>query len=278
MPAGHEPAGHDVDARRPEDEVYTIAADEETARREHERLRVLARWRDPSTKRALQATGIGPGWRCLEVGAGAGTITAWMADVVGAEGSVLSTDVDLRFHGDAAPNVEVRQHDITADALEEGSFDLVHARAVLQHVAERERALERMIAALKPGGWVVVEEADMRAFEAQPLPEPLGALHRLMVQAAQHQEYREANFGTRCLRLFQDHELDDVSAEGLVETMRASEDSAEWWFLAVEHVRDRIVDAGVFTGEDFDAALAIARTPGFLMLGPTSIQVVGRRP
>lgn len=258
------------------DREYRIADDDETTRREHERLRVLARWRDPSTIRALEATGVGPGWRCLEVGAGAGTISAWMAERVGPSGSVLSTDVDLRFHGPAMGTTEILRHDITRDALPVGELDLVHARAVLQHVAERELALDRMIAALRPGGWIVVEEGDMRAFEAQPLPEPLGALHRLMVQAAAQQEYREPNFGTRLVRLFQERALVGVEAHGVVETMRAGEDSAEWWFLAVEHVRERIVGAGVFSPEEFDAALAIARAPGFRMLGPVSIQVSAR--
>lgn len=260
------------------DREYRIAEDDETAQREYERLRVLGRWRDPWTVGALDATGIGPGWRCLEVGAGAGTISAWMAERVGPSGSVLSTDVDLRFHGAPVGTTEILRHDITKDPLPEGELDLVHARAVLQHVAEREHALERMIGALRPGGWIVVEEADMRAFEAQPLPEPLGSLHRLMVQAGAQQEYREPNFGTRLLRLFQEHGLVDVEARGTVETMRAGEDSGEWWFLAVEHVRDRIVGAGVVTPDEFDAALSIARSPGFLMLGPTSIQVSGRVP
>jgi SAM-dependent methyltransferase len=259
-------------------ERYTIAADDETTRREYERLRVLGRWRDPATIAALEATGIGPGWHCLEVGAGAGTTSAWMAECVGDAGSVLSTDVDLRFHGPAVGNTEIREHDITKDPLPDGTFDLVHARAVLQHVAERELALERMIAALQPGGWIVVEEADMRAFEAQPLPEPLGTLHQIMAIGAASQEYREPSFGTRLLRLYQEHGLAEVTARGVVETMRAGEDSGEWWFLAVEHVRDRIVDAGAMSGDGFDAALALARTPGFMMLGPTSIQVSGRKP
>ena len=132
--------------------------------------RVLARWRDPFTIEMLRATGVGPGWRCLEVGAGAGTVSAWLADIVGTSGSVLSTDVDLRFHGEPSGNTEVRRHDITCDPLPDAEFDLVHVRAVLQHIAEREAAIDRMLAALKPGGWLVLEESDMRAFEAQPLP------------------------------------------------------------------------------------------------------------
>lgn len=261
------------------DSSYTIAEDEETARREHERLRVLARWRDPFTIESLRATGVTAGWHCLEVGAGAGTISQWLGDSVGPTGSVLSTDIDLRFH--VAPNsahVEVRQHDITRDPLPADHFDLVHIRAVLQHVAEREAVLDRLLVALRPGGWLVAEEADMRAFEAQPLPEPLAGLHQIMCMASARQEYRDPNFGTRLLALLQERGMADLTADGHTDTMRGGEDSSEWWFLAVEHIRDRIVSAGVISESDFDAALAQARRPGFSMLGPLSIAVRGRKP
>jgi SAM-dependent methyltransferase len=259
------------------DSSYTIAADDATFAREHERLRVLARWRDPFTIDALRATGITAGWRCLEVGAGAGTISAWMANVVGASGSVLSTDVDLRFHGEPIGATEVREHDVTRDPLPDDHFDLVHVRAVLQHIAEREAVLDRLLATLCPGGWLVVEESDMRAFEAQPLPEPLGALHRLMSAASARQAYRDPNFGTRLLALLQDRGVRELTALGQADTMHAGEDSAEWWFLAVEHMRARLVDSGAFDDADFDVALAQARAPGFVMLGPLSIQVRGRK-
>ena len=42
----------------------------------------------------------------------------------------------------------------SADELEPGAFDLAHERLVLCHLPERRRALERMIGALKPGGWL----------------------------------------------------------------------------------------------------------------------------
>jgi len=260
------------------DAVYTIADDAETERREYERLRALARWRDPFTIDALRETGIGPGWRCLEVGAGAGTISEWMAGVVGDDGAVLSTDVDLRFHGEPVGTTEVRQHDITRDPLPAGEFDLVHVRAVLQHIAERDSAVDRMIDALKPGGWLVVEDGDMRSFEAQPLPEPLGTVHRTMCAAAAHQAYRDQNVGTRLLAMLQERGLLDLHAHGLVDTMRAGEDSGEWWYLAIEHVREMLVGAGVVSDEDLTTALDQARAPGFVMLGPLSVQVRGRKP
>src|SRR5688500_16384590 len=134
--------GDDTTTGLEAEESYRIEADDETSRREFERLRALARWRDPFTIDALRATGVGEGWRCREVCAGAGTMSERMADAVGSSGSVVSTDVDLRFHGAPRPNVEVRKHDITSDPLPDDEFGLVHVRAVLQHIAEREAVLD----------------------------------------------------------------------------------------------------------------------------------------
>src|SRR5205814_1252413 len=58
------------------------------------------------------------------------------------------------------PNLEVRRHNIATDGLPEAAFDLTHARAVLTHLPERWQALQRMVSALKPGGWLLVEEVD----------------------------------------------------------------------------------------------------------------------
>jgi 2-polyprenyl-3-methyl-5-hydroxy-6-metoxy-1,4-benzoquinol methylase len=61
------------------------------------RMDVLARLYDPTSRRVLQDTGIAPGWRCLEVGGGGGSVARWMAERVGLTGSVLCTDLDTRI-------------------------------------------------------------------------------------------------------------------------------------------------------------------------------------
>ena len=99
-----------------------------------------------------------------------------------------------------------------------------------------------------------------------------------MAVGAASQEYREPSFGRGSCACTKTTGSRGSTGAGIVETIRAGEDSGEWWFLTLEHVRDRIVDTGVMSGDDFDAALTIARTPGFMMLGPTSIQVTGRKP
>ncbi len=74
-------------------------------------------------------------------------------------GHVVATDINTDWIAGSLPaNVELRRHDIGIDPLPEAAFDVVHARAVLTFVPERRTALKRMIAALKPNGWLLVEE------------------------------------------------------------------------------------------------------------------------
>ena len=134
------------------DNADSIAAD---------RMNALARLYDPASQRALNAAGIAPGWHCLEVGGGGGGVARWMAEQVGSMGSVLCTDIDPRHIAPSGlANLHVVRHDIVRDALPEAKFDLAHARLVLLHVPERAAVLEKMISALKPGGWLVIEDFD----------------------------------------------------------------------------------------------------------------------
>jgi SAM-dependent methyltransferase len=99
---------------------------------ERARLGGIAAMFDPISVRNLTAVGVGPGWRCLEVGAGTGTVARWLAGAVEPDGRVTATDLDTRFL-DGMPAIEVLQHDVTGDPLEPGAYDLVHARMVVEH-------------------------------------------------------------------------------------------------------------------------------------------------
>jgi len=103
--------------------------------------RLLEETRDPGTIHLLESLGVASGWRCLEVGGGGGSIASWLCQRVGPEGRVVATDLDTRFlNALDFPNLEVRQQNIVSDAVEAASFDLVHARSVLMHLPERQRA------------------------------------------------------------------------------------------------------------------------------------------
>jgi Methyltransferase domain len=67
-----------------------------------------------------------------------------MAEQVGSSGHVVAVDLDTRFMDSSSiPQLEVRQMSIVDGELEESYFDVAHARAVIEHIPEREIALER---------------------------------------------------------------------------------------------------------------------------------------
>ncbi|MFE4973506.1 methyltransferase domain-containing protein [Kitasatospora sp. NPDC056651] len=125
------------------------------------RFGALSELFDPVTFRHVDALGIGPGMRCWEVGAGGPSVPLGLAERVGPTGSVVATDIDVSWTAPAAGDViEVLRHDVAGDPPPPGGFDLVHARLVLVHVADRAEALRRMVQALRPGGRLLLEDAD----------------------------------------------------------------------------------------------------------------------
>ncbi|MGQ0466675.1 MAG: class I SAM-dependent methyltransferase [Sporichthyaceae bacterium] len=126
------------------------------------RLDLLEQVHDLGTFEALGRAGISAGWSCLEVGAGGGSVARWMCERVGPAGSVTAVDLEPRFlEADPRPNLRIVQRDVVADGLPEGQFDLVHCRCLLMHLPGREALLRQMLARVRPGGRLVVEEIDL---------------------------------------------------------------------------------------------------------------------
>src|SRR5262245_25255929 len=129
---------------------------------EDERLRLVEAFGDATTMRPIDQIGVLPGWRCLEVGAGRGSIARILAERVGPNGRVIATDINPRFLDSLkASNVEVRQHDILTDRLD-GPYDFVHSRYLLEHLSNPAKALTHMVGALRPGGVLLAEATDAR--------------------------------------------------------------------------------------------------------------------
>jgi SAM-dependent methyltransferase len=133
----------------------------------HDRFSALSALFDPVTFRHVDALGVEPGWRCWEVGAGGPSIPDGLAARITPGGRVVATDLETRWlAGRTGPHVQVARHDVVADDPPAGGFDLVHARLVLIHVPARAEALRRMVSALRPGGWLLIEDYDVNL---QPL-------------------------------------------------------------------------------------------------------------
>ena len=129
---------------------------------EQQRLALMSALLDPIERLAIERLGVRPGWRCLELGSGNGSIAKTLAELVGPSGRVVASDIDIGYMADLrAPGLEVRGIDLLKDKIEAGFYDFVLARALLHHLPDPKAALERMIAAVKPGGVFLSIEPDM---------------------------------------------------------------------------------------------------------------------
>jgi SAM-dependent methyltransferase len=255
--------------------------DNAAERQARERFAALPRIYDPGTIRHLQALGVAAGWRCLEVGAGGGSIALWLAERVGPHGLVLATDLDTRFLEPlAGPTLEVQRHDVTADPLPEAAFDLAHARLVLAHLPQREAALARMVAALRPGGWLLLEEFDTLSLPPDPALNPAERAPRLY--AAMLRLMTERGVDLRLGRLLPGRlralGLADVDAEGRVFLLRAGSAFADLMKANLEQLRAALTSSEGLSAEEFDRELGYLDDSDLLNPTPILWAVWGRRP
>jgi SAM-dependent methyltransferase len=139
----------------------------------HESVLRSHTWRTVDNSAAYLAAHLKPGVSVLDAGCGPGTITVDIGRRV-APGRVLGIDSSAsiieqaRRDAGGAANVEFRVDDLYALGVEDGTFDVVHAHQVLQHVPDPVGALRQMKRACKPGGLVAARDSDYGAFRWYP--------------------------------------------------------------------------------------------------------------
>jgi SAM-dependent methyltransferase len=261
--------------------VSTYALDNRKPQTE-QRFGSLEACYDPVTIRHLEATGVTEGWRCLEVGGGGGSIARWLSTRVGERGSVLVTDIEPRWMGglDAA-NVEVRVHDIVTDPLPEATFDLVHARLVLVHLPGRRRALDSMLASLRPGGWVLIEE-----FVHPSPPDPRGVgqdeaacferVYRAMVDVIT-ESGADMDWGHQVHGELRRRGCTQVSTEGFFEVWPGGSTGIALHRANVDQLADRLVASGRTTPADLDMFRRLLEQPGLTVRSQVLVSTRGRR-
>ena len=231
----------------------------------------------------LADVGVTEGWKCLEVGGGSGSLARWLAQRVGPGGQVVVTDLDTRFlEGVESHNLHVRRHDIVCDELETDAFDLIHARFVLNHLREREQVIARLVRALRPGGWLVLEDCDMEYTAV--LDSPTADTRTLVdkVLLAGTEALRKGGFapdwGRRQYAALRRAGLVGVAAAGYVTACGADSPGTELWRASYRLLRDQMIDTGVITGEDLDAWFAATTDPSYMVSSPMLISTRGMRP
>ena len=248
---------------------------------ERARIQAAEELFDAGTTRLLKSLGIGAGARCLEVGAGGGSIATWLCKLVGTSGEVVATDVDIRYLEElqADPCLEVRRHDIVQDSLEVGAFDLVHARLVLEHLPERAAVLTKLAQALRPGGWIVVEDVDY--VSAVPISEH-GATQHEHTQSVRLQEFASSGvahyLGRELPAQLRANGLVEVGNEGRVWIMEGGSPGARWFQLSMSHLRKRLVGPGKLTDAEVDYMLELFGDPNWAAFSPIMIAAWGKVP
>jgi len=255
-----------------------------TWQKERDRLGALEALFDGSSRRLLAALDLRAGMRCLELGCGAGGIAVWLADQVGRTGHVLATDLDTRFvNGQGRATLEVLTHDVVTDPLAEGSFDLIHARAVLEHIPARDDVLRALVSALKPGGRVLLEDVDFgpptapalaRYFSPPAVAAPAERIY-LAVATLFTAAGADASYGRRLPAALAGAGLREVGAE--VHAPVVTGGTETWTRGTIEQLADRLVGTGLTSRADIELFLATTAQPATFYLPPLMVSAWGRR-
>ncbi len=142
--------------------------DNKSEAREFRRLQLVEAANDPATIALLEETGIQPGWQCLELGAGAGSMLRWLGQRVGPSGLAVGVDKNTTYlHDFVSTPFQIYKGTFLEVELSH-SFDLIHGRYVLIHNQTDMDILHKIFSLLKTGGWAVFEEPD---FTSATLPD-----------------------------------------------------------------------------------------------------------
>jgi SAM-dependent methyltransferase len=247
------------------------------------RLKLIEEFNDPSTFRQLDTIGVTEGWRCLEVGAGAGSVVRWLSQRAGSAGHVVAADLDVRFLGDiSAQNVEVRRCDITQDPIEPSSYDLVHARNVMMHLRDPKAALRRMAAALRPGGWLMVEDVDNGTVEAADPAHPFAAGFDVCAQARIKfllaAGVMDLRYGRTLPVQLAELNLTDVANEAVALVGPGHSPMSQLMIRSFRPMDDAMVANGVIGQADASDAQRAFEDPSFLYRGGLVVAAWGRKP
>jgi SAM-dependent methyltransferase len=247
------------------------------------RLRLVEELNDPTTTRHLEMLRVSEGWNCLEVGAGAGSVAQWLSTRVGPTGKVVAMDIDTRFLSHlSVPNLEIRRHDIIKDDLERGQYDLVHCRCLTMHLPEPEKGLKRMANAVRPGGWLLIEEMDYGSILSIDITNPSAPVFTATLRALwdflRKSRIVDPYFGRRVRSLVEQLEFIDVGQEGWTRVNRGGDPFSRLHSMTLQATAKPMIAAGLVTQEQHDSIQRLLSDPDFYFPGGTLFAAWGRRP
>lgn len=242
---------------------------------EFNRLQLLEAWGDPDTQAVLSATGLQPSWRCLEIGAGAGSIARWLAGRC-TDGSVVAVDTDTRYlDGQQHDRLEWRTGDVRELDYGSGSFDLIHSRLTFCHLADREAVLDLVAGWLVPGGWLAIGD---------PLCLPAaGSIHPAIrrffgaLETAWRAQGTDMSWAQTLPSQLARAGLRDIS---VLTRPNSLGEKGPYGQLAIANIRQEggyLVRHRLIEQADLDAVLELCRDPGFMDIRSITVYAWGRK-
>ncbi|WP_030620941.1 class I SAM-dependent methyltransferase [Streptomyces achromogenes] len=249
-----------------------------------DRMAGLERCYDPFTFQRLGQLGIEPGWTCLELGGGGGSVGRWLADRVTAAGTVVVTDIDPRWTAyENVGHLRVQQHDITGgEPIAEAPFDLIHARLVLIHLPTRRRVLSKLVSLLRPGGWLVLEEFDCtrahvyRARETGQVDLFLKWIHAFLAHIAEAGV--SLTWAREVYQTMSEAGLVRLDAAGYETASPAGSPGSTVHRSNASQLRPSLVASGRLTDAEYDTLMALFDDPTFTPSSYLLISTQGQRP
>jgi ubiquinone/menaquinone biosynthesis C-methylase UbiE len=244
-------------------EEYVFNSNEQYS--ERNRLAALQEVHDPMTKQFLALLELGSGKTCAEIGAGEGSIARHMVDLVAPDGRVIGLDINTRLlEVPPYPGLEIRRGDITKDALEPCTYDLIHERFVLLHLNNIHAALSNLKQALKPGGILFIEEPDFRtAFPAAAdgeLSTSIARVNRAVLSMYSSMGVDPA-LGSKLPSMFLEHGFNNVGFSTELPLAPGGSPIAKMMSMSIQYLRSRLIDTGDVSESDIESYIAALAAP-----------------
>ena len=255
---------------------------------EIERLRIQAAAMEFDAGVMLDRIGVGPGWRCLDLGCGPGGIVPLLSSRVGNTGHVVGLDADpvlLEAARGAAEaqqlgNVELVEGDAYRSDLVADTFDLVHVRYLAGTAGQPGELLREAIRLARPGGVVAFEEPDTDTLGCSP-PHPAWDRLKAALQDGFARVGADTRLAKRLYRLFRGAGLNDVRFRPFLVGVTSGEPMADYLPATIESIRSTLLDRGIIAAAELDAALAACRghlaDPDTVSTSFLTAQVWGRK-
>lgn len=255
-----------------------------------ERARLLAQAAAlaPEASALLDAIGVAPGWRALDVGCGPIGILDLLAERVGPGGEVIGIDnaeqfVDLataiaRERGLA--NVRVVLADALQTGLQAGSFDLVHERLLLIG-AHRDAVATEMVALARPGGVVAAQDIDAAASFCEPAHPSCVRLLEVFRAFTGHAG-ADLSVGRRLGAVLRKAGVEEVQVAVRAQLEPPGSPRRQQLAALAGSAREGIVRSGLMSGDECDRLIADSAAhhadPATIVFGGLLFQAWGRRP